>query len=272
MTPGTGCRSLPPGASGGVGSFLVQLAALRGGGAQVVGVCSGPNLVYARDLGAAAAMIDYTTEAVGEALRARCPEGVDAIVDLVGDKAALTALSGQLRPGGRVASAVDPADVEQLAGRGIRRGHRPERRWTEFGNELLRARPGAQMIALVGQASLEPENLGDAMVDRHAEALARLETRLRTAPGELSPHTRAAAIDADPLPDPLAQGYVETIRRHAYKLTDRHLEELGEAGWTDGQVFELTVAAAFGAAKRRLDAGLGALDEAAGTGRPPGEA
>jgi hypothetical protein len=44
------------------------------------------------------------------------------------------------------------------------------------------------------------------MTDRHAEALARLEARLRTGPGELSPHTRAAGIDADPLPDPLAQG------------------------------------------------------------------
>jgi hypothetical protein len=64
---------------------------------------------------------------------------------------------------------------------------------------------------------------------------------------------------------------VETIRRHAYKLTDRHLEELGQAGWTDGQVFDLTVAAAFGAAKRRLAAGLGALGEAAGGHPSAGE-
>jgi uncharacterized protein YciW len=109
------------------------------------------------------------------------------------------------------------------------------------------------------------------MTDRHATALARLEQRLRTGPGELSPQTRAAAIDGGSLPDPLAQGYVETVRRHAYKLTDRRLEELAEAGWTDRQVFELTVAAAFGAAKRRLDAGLQALGEAAGTRRPAGE-
>jgi len=109
------------------------------------------------------------------------------------------------------------------------------------------------------------------MTDRHAEALARLERRLRTGPGELPPQTRAAAIDGGSLPDPLAQGYVETVRRHAYKLTDRRLEELAEAGWTDRQVFELTVAAAFGAAKRRLDAGLQALGEAAGTRRPAGE-
>jgi hypothetical protein len=102
------------------------------------------------------------------------------------------------------------------------------------------------------------------MTDRHANALARLEGRLRSGPGELAPAARAAAIDADPLPDPLAQRYVETLRQHAYKLTDRHLEELAQVGWTDGQVFELTVAAAFGAAKRRLDAGLAALGETAG--------
>jgi len=114
---GAGERVLVLGASGGVGSFLVQLAAQRG--AQVVGVCSGPNLAYARGLGAAD-VVDYTTGDVGEAVRSRHPDGVDAIVDLVGDKPALTALSEQLRPGGRVASAVDAADVEELAKRGIR--------------------------------------------------------------------------------------------------------------------------------------------------------
>jgi NADPH:quinone reductase len=113
---GAGERVLVLGASGGVGSFLVQLATQRG--AQVVGVCSGPNLGYARGLGAAD-VIDYTTEEVGEAVRSRHPDGVDAIIDLVGDKLALTSLSEQLRPGGRVASAVDAADVEELAKRGI---------------------------------------------------------------------------------------------------------------------------------------------------------
>ena len=116
VTLGAGERVLVLGASGGVGSFLVQLAAQRG--AEVVGVCSGPNLDYARGLGASD-VIDYTTDEVGAALRSRYPEGVDAIIDLVGDKAALTALSEQLRPGGRVASAVDAADVDELAKRDI---------------------------------------------------------------------------------------------------------------------------------------------------------
>src|SRR5215472_16452039 len=108
-------------------------------------------------------------------------------------------------------------------------------------------------------------------MDRHAKVLARLEKLLRTGPGELAPAVRAGAIDADLLPDPLAQQYAETLRQYAYKLTDRDLEELAKAGWTDGQVFELTVTAAFGAAKRRLDAGLGALAEAAVTPPQAGE-
>jgi hypothetical protein len=109
------------------------------------------------------------------------------------------------------------------------------------------------------------------MTDRHAKALARLEERLRHGPGELAPAERAAAIDADPLPDPLAQRYVERLRQHAYQLGDRRLEDVAGAGWTDGRVFELTVAAAFGAAERRLEAelaGLAALGQAAGP-RPP---
>jgi NADPH2:quinone reductase len=105
------------GASGGVGSFLVQLATQRG--ARVVGICSGPNLGYVRDLGAADA-IDYTKGGVGEAVRARCLDGVDAIVDLAGDKAELATLSQHLRPGTHVASAAMAADEEELAMRGIK--------------------------------------------------------------------------------------------------------------------------------------------------------
>ena len=109
------------------------------------------------------------------------------------------------------------------------------------------------------------------MTDRHAGALARLQERLRGGPGELAPAIRATAIEARPLPDPLAQRYVETLRRHAYRLTDQDLAELSRAGWTDGQVFELTIAAAFGAARRPLDAGLAALGEAAALHPPAGE-
>jgi hypothetical protein len=54
---------------------------------------------------------------------------------------------------------------------------------------------------------------------------------------------------------------VEKIRRHAYKVTDSDLDAL-RGRYTEDQLFEIVVAAAFGAAEERLAAGRRALDEA----------
>lgn len=162
---GAGERVLVLGASGGVGSFLVQLAAQRG--AQVLGVCSGPNLAYARGLGAGD-VIDYTTEQVGDAVRSRYPDGVDAIIDLVGDKAALTALSERLRPGGRVASAVDAADVEELAKRGISATNVAS--W--LSSEQL-----AQLTRWLEDGTLRLPEIHTVGFEDAAEALARIATK-----------------------------------------------------------------------------------------------
>lgn len=56
-----------------------------------------------------------------------------------------------------------------------------------------------------------------------------------------------------------ARGYVETVRRHAYRVTDRQVEELRAAGLSEDEIFELTVATAVGAGLERLEAGLAAL-------------
>ena len=45
----------------------------------------------------------------------------------------------------------------------------------------------------------------------------------------------------------------------AYKVTDRDVEELKKAGFTEDEIFEHTVSAAVAAGLERLDAGLGAL-------------
>lgn len=68
-------RVLVAGASGGVGSFVVQLAKARG--AEVTGVCSTRNVDLVRSLGADH-VVDYTTADVA-ALR-----GFDVVVDLAG--------------------------------------------------------------------------------------------------------------------------------------------------------------------------------------------
>jgi NADPH:quinone reductase len=104
------------GATGGVGSYFVQLAAGRG--ARVVAVCRGENAAYARHLGATD-VVDYTAEAVADAVRSRYPDGIDAVADMLGDAEGLARLASQVHSGGHVASAVGAADPEALAGRGI---------------------------------------------------------------------------------------------------------------------------------------------------------
>jgi NADPH2:quinone reductase len=116
LAPGEGHTVVAVGATGGVGSYFVQLAAKRG--ARVVAVCRGENADYARRLGAAD-VIDYTTGDIAEAVRSRYTDGIDAIADMHGDKDGLARLAEQVRFGGHVASAVGAADPEALRGRGV---------------------------------------------------------------------------------------------------------------------------------------------------------
>src|SRR5688500_15782955 len=69
------------GATGGVGSYFVQLAAKRG--ARVLAISSAPNTDYARTLGAAEA-VDYEAGDVVEAVRSLAPEGIDVIAEMHG--------------------------------------------------------------------------------------------------------------------------------------------------------------------------------------------
>jgi NADPH2:quinone reductase len=103
------------GATGGVGSYLVQLAAMRG--ARVLAISSAGNADYARKLGAAE-VIDYAAGDVVEAVRSLAPDGIDVIAEMHGgdDTARLAEL---VRSGGRVVSAVGGADEEALKARGI---------------------------------------------------------------------------------------------------------------------------------------------------------
>ena len=103
------------GASGGVGSYLVQLAAKRG--AQVLAVCSAPNANYVRTLGAAE-VIDYAVGDVVEAVRMLAPDGVDVVAEMHrGEDGAR--LAELVRSGGRFVSAVGGADEDALKARGV---------------------------------------------------------------------------------------------------------------------------------------------------------
>jgi NADPH:quinone reductase len=104
------------GATGGVGSYFVQLAARRG--ARVVAVCRSENADYARGLGAADA-IDYSAGDVADEVRSRYPDGIDAVADMHGDAEQLAKLAEQVPSGGRVASVVGAVDTETLGARGV---------------------------------------------------------------------------------------------------------------------------------------------------------
>jgi hypothetical protein len=109
------------------------------------------------------------------------------------------------------------------------------------------------------------------MQTRFSPKLDRLRARVLDGPGVLEPSVRHRAFEGAPLDDALADRYVANIRQHAYKIVERDVAELRDSGWSEDQIFELSVSAAFGAAQPRLDAALGAVEAAqvAGKGAKP---
>lgn len=104
------------GASGGVGSIAVQLAAKLG--AHVIGIASDQNLDYVRSLGAQEA-VAYDSQDAAAAIRAAHPGGVDALLDVTGGDALLQ-LADTLREGGRLTSiTADPGTIAQVQERGV---------------------------------------------------------------------------------------------------------------------------------------------------------
>ena len=91
-------------------------------------------------------------------------------------------------------------------------------------------------------------------VYRRTTALALLD-----GPGATTSALRRAVARETPPPElaPL----VEKIRRHAYKVTDADVDAL-RGRYSEDQLFEIIVSAAFGAAEARLAAGRRALEEA----------
>jgi alkylhydroperoxidase family enzyme len=89
----------------------------------------------------------------------------------------------------------------------------------------------------------------------------KLRYAVLDAPATADAALRRAAYDGEGLAEPL-RGYVETLRRHAYRVQDHDVERLHGAGYPDDQVLEITIAAALGAGDARLCVGLAVLNEA----------
>ncbi|MGW0563389.1 NADP-dependent oxidoreductase [Streptomyces sp. NPDC003016] len=103
LEAGEGDTLLVHAAAGGVGSLAVQIA--RAFGVRVIGTASERNHDYLRSLGALP--VTYGEGLAGR-VRALAPEGVDAVLDLVGGDA-LKLSPELLAPGGRLVSVADGA-------------------------------------------------------------------------------------------------------------------------------------------------------------------
>jgi hypothetical protein len=97
------------------------------------------------------------------------------------------------------------------------------------------------------------------MRDRLHELKEATAAALLRGPGAAPAELRQACARGE-APDEL-RALVEKIDLRAYEVTDEDLAAL-RAKYSEDQLFEIIVAAAFGAADRRLSAGLRALEGA----------
>jgi alkylhydroperoxidase family enzyme len=76
-------------------------------------------------------------------------------------------------------------------------------------------------------------------------------------------HGQAAAADDD-VPAAAALGeaaaLADKVARHAHRVTDEDVADLKAAGWSEGELFDLIVTTALGAALARRSLGLAAVD------------
>ena len=113
IDPRPGQTVLISGASGGIGSFAVQLLAARG----VTVVATGTDTERLTGLGATT-VVDRAAGPVDEQVLAAYPDGVDALITLYGRSNADVPLAA-VRPGGRVATLAQVPDSEAATAAGV---------------------------------------------------------------------------------------------------------------------------------------------------------
>jgi alkylhydroperoxidase family enzyme len=66
-------------------------------------------------------------------------------------------------------------------------------------------------------------------------------------------------VAAAPPAPPSFERYLDKVRSRAYTVTDEDIGALKDAGFSEDEIFEHTVAVAVAEGLRRLDAGLGVI-------------
>ena len=106
---------------------------------------------------------------------------------------------------------------------------------------------------------------------KYREKIHHLFQKFRSSDGAIAPTLRGAveaqsarwaneqgAEQSAEIPEAW-QPYLQKVALHAYKITDADIQQLKEAGYTEDEIFELTIASALGASRARLDLGLSLL-------------
>jgi NADPH:quinone reductase-like Zn-dependent oxidoreductase len=112
-----GSKLLMIGASGGIGSFAMQLAATRG--VEVVALARASSADRLKQLGARE-VLDRADLRWPDIVRRRCPQGVDALLDLMSDRAAFAQNLAFVRPGGVAVSTTYAAEGPTAADGSLR--------------------------------------------------------------------------------------------------------------------------------------------------------
>jgi hypothetical protein len=97
---------------------------------------------------------------------------------------------------------------------------------------------------------------------RYTDAVTRTTQAVLESSGVTSTQHRWAAFHRrmEELP-PDVRAYVDNVAKHAYRITDEDVDALKRAGYSEDAIFEITAAAALGAAIVRLERGLIVLHE-----------
>ena len=103
-----------------------------------------------------------------------------------------------------------------------------------------------------------PNRTDGVPTDRHAAAVTALRRAVFESRGSTERAVRAAAGSGGQLAEPLGP-YAAKVRDQSYRVTDTDFAGLTTAGLSDDAIFEITIAAAVGAALQRLDAGMRAV-------------
>ena len=144
------------GIGGGVGVAAAQIA--RDSGLSVIGTGGDGKQDLVESLGAV--FVDHRTDVVGAVRRIR-PDGVDAVLDLVGGESLRTVadLAGDR---GKVLSAADPRTAQEVGGGPVRR--------SRTGSVL------AEVVRLVADGKLDPHAVDVRPLDEAGEALRAVES------------------------------------------------------------------------------------------------